>query len=239
MLVAASVDTCSQASMTFTDPLLQHSPQSVTFCTWQPAFFGNATTKIPRTSSKLPLDIQKTSSEFSSAKTTEVWHTADSAILQTSGMVQRSETPGFLFYRNCFISKLNTWGSIEYIHINWPCHQPTFAGETRINIHHRKLFHMSWHMSLLLLVLNLILKWATLEFLIQFENFFQSTPLLVVSFFTESEPTFSQVNVSVCWKLKLTSKAKNCFSWKQFPEDKKHIQIILENQFLFSYLYLN
>lgn len=101
-----------------------------------------------------------------------------------------------------------TRGSIEYIHVNWPCHQPTFAGEALMNIHHRKLLRMSWHMSLLLPMLNLIPKRATLELLIHSRAssskfFFQSIPLLVVSIFIESEPTFSQVNLSVCWKLEV------------------------------------
>lgn len=68
---SSSVDICSHASITFTDPLLQHSPQFICSVPSN-TFFGNATIKISPTSNKLPLDIQKISNEFSSAKTIEV-----------------------------------------------------------------------------------------------------------------------------------------------------------------------
>lgn len=168
-LVSVSVDTCSQASMTFTDPLLQQSPQSVTFCAWQPALFGNETTKIPCTSSKLPhSECWTFRKQAVSSPVLRPLKSDTQLILQHFKLQEwyRDQKLQVFFSIEIVLFQNGTGGSIEYIHVNWPCHQPTFAGETLMNIHHRKLLRMSWHMSLLLPMLNLILKRATLEFLI-------------------------------------------------------------------------
>lgn len=55
----------------------------------------------------------------------------------------RDQKPQVLFSIEIFVLKLKACSSIEYIHANWPCHEPTFAEGILINIHHRKLLHMS------------------------------------------------------------------------------------------------